>query len=69
MSLDQSQAEEREPSSDVLDAKQAAELLHVNEKTLRTHLRAQNIPHQRVGRVIRFSRAALLDWLRGKRST
>ncbi len=56
-------------TSDVLTVDEAAELLHVNEKTLRTHLRPQGIPHQRVGRGIRFSRAALLDWLSGKRST
>lgn len=67
--MNANQTDEADQESDVLDVEQAAELLQVHEKTLRTHLRTQDIPHQRLGRVIRFSRAALLDWLRGKRST
>ena len=69
MNLEQPKTDEQENSTDVLDVDQAAELLHVNEKTLRTHLDAHGIPHRRVGRCIRFSRTALLDWLSGKRST
>jgi excisionase family DNA binding protein len=60
---------ESEPS-EVLTVTDAAVLLRVNEKTLRTAIAAGQLPGvRRLGRVIRLSRTALLDWLRGKQAT
>lgn len=50
---------------DVLDVLQAAALLKVSRNTLYATAAAGKIPHQRVGRQIRFSRAALVRWLGG----
>jgi excisionase family DNA binding protein len=52
---------------DVLNVEEAAALLRINSKTLREAIARGEIPGvRRIGRVIRLSRAALLDWLRGK---
>ena len=50
---------------DVLDVREAAELLRVERKTVYAMAAANVIPHRRVGRLLRFSRAALLAWLAG----
>jgi excisionase family DNA binding protein len=47
---------------------QVAELLQVNERTvLRWAQQDASLPTTRIGRVIRFERAALLRWLARKR--
>jgi excisionase family DNA binding protein len=52
---------------DVLKVMEAAALLRVNEKTLREAIARREVPGvRRIGRVIRLSRGALLDWLSGK---
>ena len=51
----------REP--DVLTVEQLAELLQVDEKTLRSLAGKGELPGRKVGRHWRFSRQAVLDWL------
>ena len=51
---------------EVLDAYEAAALLRVAVDTLRERAAAGQVPGQKVGRVWRFRRAVLLEWLGGK---
>jgi excisionase family DNA binding protein len=51
----------REP--DVLTLGQLAELLQVDEKTVRSLAAAGDLPGRKIGRQWRFSRQAVLDWL------
>ncbi len=50
---------------DVLSPEQAASLLRVSVNTLYAEVRAGRIPHLRLGRGIRISKAALLGALAG----
>ena len=55
---------------EVLSVDEAAAFLRVNPKTLREAIARGEVPGvRRIGRVIRLSRAALLEWLRGKPAT
>jgi excisionase family DNA binding protein len=51
----------REP--DVLTIEQLAELLQVDEKTVRSLAAKGDLPGRKVGRHWRFSREAVLEWL------
>jgi excisionase family DNA binding protein len=51
----------REP--DVLTLEQLAQLLQVDEKTVRTLAASGELPGRKLGRHWRFSRQAVLDWL------
>jgi excisionase family DNA binding protein len=52
---------------EVITVAEAAALLRLNEKTLREAIARGEVPGvRRIGRVIRLSRATLLEWLRGK---
>ncbi|HWH55075.1 MAG TPA: helix-turn-helix domain-containing protein [Gaiellaceae bacterium] len=51
----------REP--DVLTVEQLAELLQVDEKTVRTLASKGELPGRKLGRHWRFSRHAVLEWL------
>ena len=55
----------RADAPDVLTPAQLAELLQVDEKTVRDLARRGEIPARKVGREWRFSRRAVLDWLGG----
>ncbi|MFV8750338.1 helix-turn-helix domain-containing protein [Nannocystaceae bacterium ST9] len=48
----------------VLNAKQVAELLGVNRKTVYEAAQLGRIPHRRLGRLLLFERGAVLAWLR-----
>jgi excisionase family DNA binding protein len=48
---------------DVLTPPEAAKLLRIGKNTLYEMTARGRIPHRRAGRLIRFSRRALLDWL------
>lgn len=52
---------------EVLDLEEAAALLRVQPQTLRALAEAQRVPARRVGETWRFSRVALLEWLKGER--
>ena len=54
-------AETREP--DVLTVEQLAELLQIDQKTVRSLAAAGELPGRKLGRHWRFSRQAVLDWL------
>ena len=47
----------------LLDAKEAAELLHVKVSWVREETRQGRMPHVRLGRYRRYDRAELLAWL------
>lgn len=59
-------AAESVPQHEVLDLDEAAALLRVSPEIVRTLSEAQRMPARRVGDMWRFSRAALLDWLKGE---
>lgn len=48
---------------DILSVDQAAKLLHVGRNTLYEAIGRGEIPHRRIGKVIRLSRRALDQWL------
>lgn len=56
------------PTSDepdaVLNTREAAKLLHLDEETVRVEALAGNLPGRLIGRGWKFSRRALLAWLR-----
>jgi hypothetical protein len=45
---------------------QAAGLLQIDEKTLRKFTKAGEIPHRRIGKVVRYSPVVLTTWLAGR---
>ena len=51
---------------DVIDAPAAARLLRLGRNSLYDACTRGEIPHQRIGKVLRFSRTALLQWLAGE---
>jgi excisionase family DNA binding protein len=50
-------------TGDVLDVREAAEFLKMGRNAVYEAVSRNEIPHRRIGRSIRFSRAALLAWL------
>jgi excisionase family DNA binding protein len=56
-------ASSRPGEPDVLTVEQLAELLQVDEKTVRTLAAKGELPGRKLGRHWRFSRQAVLDWL------
>jgi len=50
-------------ADDVLTFDEALVLLRVGRSTLYRAVARNRVPHRRIGRVLRFSRAALLAWL------
>lgn len=52
-----------EVECDVLDVLQVASLLDVGRNTIYTLVARNQIPHRRLGKAIRFSRAAVMSWL------
>jgi excisionase family DNA binding protein len=55
--------EQDRASDNVLNLKEAAAVLHCHPKTLRLMARAHKIPAVRVGKLWRFSKERLRDWL------
>jgi excisionase family DNA binding protein len=53
---------------EVLDLNQAAALLRVQPEALRGLAEAQRVPARRIGDTWRFSRSALVEWLKGDRA-
>ena len=51
---------------DVLSVEEAAAFLKVAPATVRREARAGQLPGRHVGKEWRFSRSALIDWLRGE---
>jgi excisionase family DNA binding protein len=47
----------------LLDANEAARLLHVPRSTLYELVRSRGLPHVRVGRALRFTRVDLGRWI------
>jgi excisionase family DNA binding protein len=58
-----------EPTNDtrtrVLSPNEVAALLQIRYKTVLELAKRGEIPHFRVGRLVRFDEAALTDWIRG----
>lgn len=55
----------RDPTitDDVLDVEGAAQLLRIGRNTIYELVGRNEIPHRRLGKQIRFSRAAIMRWL------
>ena len=53
--------------NDVLTADEVAELLRINRNTVYEAFHRGEIPGVRIGRVIRFSRKRIREWLEGAR--
>jgi excisionase family DNA binding protein len=47
----------------LLNADEAAQLLHVPRSTLYELVRSRHLPHVRMGRGLRFTRQGLADWV------
>lgn len=58
-------AEQVEQTKEVLDVQEAANLLGVSVWTVRDAANKGELPARKVGRAWRFSRQALLEWLKG----
>lgn len=57
-------SDERRLTEPLLDADQAARLLHVPRSTLYELVRSRGLPHVRIGeRGLRFTRTALETWV------
>jgi excisionase family DNA binding protein len=54
---------------DVLTADEAHKLLRIGRDKLYAEVARNRIPHRRIGRAIRFSRAALMRWLAGQEAS
>ena len=54
---------------DVLTVEQAAEFLQIGRRQMYEAIGRGEIPHRRIGRIIRVSRAALVRWLEGSCGT
>lgn len=52
-----------EGTNDVLDVPAVARLLDVGRNTVYALVAKNQIPHRRLGKQIRFSRAAVVQWL------
>lgn len=53
----------RSVEDNVLDVRGAMALLKVGRDAIYTMCARQQLPHRKIGRVLRFSRAALMRWL------
>lgn len=51
-------------SEPLLNADEAAQLLHVPRSTLYELVRSRHLPHVRVGRGLRFTRQDLAGWVK-----
>ncbi|HLL24954.1 MAG TPA: helix-turn-helix domain-containing protein [Kofleriaceae bacterium] len=49
--------------ADVLDVPEVARLLRVGRNTVYALVARNGIPHRRLGKTIRFSRASVMSWL------
>lgn len=47
----------------LLNAHEAAQLLHVPRSTLYELVRSRHLPHIRIGRTLRFTRQGLAGWV------
>ena len=56
-------ANDQQPAADVLDVDDVAALLRIGRNTIYELVGRNEIPHRRLGKQIRFSRAALMSWL------
>lgn len=50
-------------ADEILTLEEAAAFLRVKRRTLYDRVQRKTIPHLRVGKLIRFSKSALLDWM------
>lgn len=56
-------ANDEQPTEDVLDVVQVARVLRIGRNTIYELVGRNAIPHRRLGKQIRFSRAAIMRWL------
>lgn len=49
--------------ADILTPEEAAAFLKIKKRTLYDYVQRKTIPHLRAGKLIRFSKRALLNWM------
>lgn len=54
---------QQEPEVEILTLKEAAAFIKVKPRTLYEHVQRKTIPHLRAGKLIRFSRQSLFNWM------
>jgi excisionase family DNA binding protein len=59
-------AEQLRTIKHALGVQELAELLQLNERTIRNYVKAGRIPYLRIGMTIRFDPDQLADWLEGQ---
>lgn len=57
-----------EPTREILNIEEAAELLGVSLKTFNKVLHSEDVPARKIGREWKFSRRALIEWVGSGRS-
>lgn len=60
---------EREEPEEWLDTAQAAKVLKVHRRTVARLVRENGLPAHRIGKLFRFSRPAIVDWLEQRKTT
>jgi excisionase family DNA binding protein len=55
---------QEESEDELLTPDEAARLLKVKKRMLYDRVQRNNIPHLRAGKLIRFSKRTLLDWMK-----
>lgn len=57
-----SETRSKEPDA-ILTIDDTADLLKVSARTIRTWMHDRKLPHKKLDRTVRFSRAAILKWM------
>ena len=60
---DPSPSNDEQPAGEILDVDEAAVLLRISKDTVYAEVARNRIPHRKLGKLIRFSRTALVRWL------
>lgn len=53
----------------VLRISDVAEILHITPATVRRHIKTNDLPHIKVGRLVRIPKDSLIDYLHGDQTT
>ncbi len=56
----------QEKSCEIMTVDEVASMLRVNKKTIYDAIARKEIPCQKIGRIFRFRREAVLKWLNGE---
>ncbi len=63
LKLNRAPAQARYDDEELLTLEEAAAWLKLSKRTLYYHVERDSIPYLKAGRLLRFSRQALMDWM------